>query len=100
MNSAKRNILRKRAHSLKPVVMVGKQGVDERVVKASFEALLAHELIKVKFQDFHDEEDELALSLAQSTASELVAVIGHIAILFKQHDDPKKQLIHLPKHLK
>jgi len=31
MNSHERNFLRKRAHELKPVVMVGKSGNDERV---------------------------------------------------------------------
>ena len=44
------------AHSLKPVVQIGKEGVTEGVIRAVDEGLFQHELIKIKFTDFKDAE--------------------------------------------
>lgn len=97
MNSATRNFLRKRAHDLNPVVMVGKQGGDERVSRALDEALSAHELVKVRFQDFQDEIRPIVESLASSVGAEVVSVVGHVAIVFRQNPEPEDRLIHIPK---
>lgn len=97
MNSATRNFLRKRAHDLKPIVMVGKQGADERISQALDEALSAHELIKLRFQDFHDEQRQLAETLATGVGAQVVSIVGHVAIIFRQNEDKDKQLIHIPK---
>lgn len=99
MNSAMRNFLRKRAHELKPIVMVGKQGADERVSQALDEALTSHELVKLRFQDFHDEQRPLAESLAAATGAELVNIVGHIALFFRQNEDKDKRIVHIPKTL-
>ncbi|PKL10481.1 MAG: ribosome assembly RNA-binding protein YhbY [Spirochaetae bacterium HGW-Spirochaetae-8] len=97
MKSAKRKFLRQRAHELKPVVMLGKNGKDERVVKALDEALLAHELVKLKFQDFQDEQREIAESLATEVKAEVVSIVGHIAIFFRQNASHEDRLIHIPR---
>jgi RNA-binding protein len=97
MKSAKRKFLRQRAHELKPVVMLGKNGKDERVVKALDEALRAHELVKLKFQDFHDEQRELAEDLAKETKAEVVSIVGHIASFFRQNAKFEERLIHIPR---
>ncbi|MHC1692161.1 MAG: ribosome assembly RNA-binding protein YhbY [Sphaerochaetaceae bacterium] len=99
MNSATRNFLRKRAHELKPVVMVGKNGNDERIVKALNEALHAHELVKIRFQDFEEDRREIAEELATSTQSEVVTIIGHVATLFRQNRLPEERLIHIPREM-
>ena len=99
MNSATRNFLRKRAHHLKPVVMVGKQGADERILRALDESLMAHELVKVRFQDFHDEIRPITENLAASVGSVVVSIVGHIAILYRQHPEASKRTIHIPKTL-
>ncbi|HCJ94231.1 MAG TPA: RNA-binding protein [Sphaerochaeta sp.] len=99
MNSAIRNFLRKRAHNMKPVVMVGKQGGDERVEKALDEALTSHELVKVRFQDFLDEVRPIAETLATSVGAEVVSVVGHVAILFRQNENPEEHVIHVPRTL-
>jgi RNA-binding protein len=97
MDSATRNYLRKRAHELKPIVMVGKQGTDERIERALEEALNAHELVKVRFQNFLDERQELANALALAVKAEVVTVVGHIAIFFRQNENATDRLIHIPK---
>jgi RNA-binding protein len=97
MKSAKRKFLRQRAHDLKPVVMVGKNGKDERVAKALDEALHAHELVKLKFQDFHDEQREIAEALAEEVQGEVVSIVGHIATFFRQNKSHDERVIHIPR---
>ena len=97
METYARNFLRKRAHNLNPIVMVGKQGVDERVIAAVDEALANHELIKVKFVDYKAQRREIAAMIAEKTSSELISVIGNIAILFREHEEPAERRYHIPK---
>nr|WP_319472277.1 YhbY family RNA-binding protein [uncultured Sphaerochaeta sp.] len=96
MNSSVRNFLRSQAHSLKPIVMVGKEGVDDRVVSALNEALSSHELVKVKFQAKKDEMRPLSEQLAQKTDSDLISIIGFIATFYRESEE---HLIHIPKEL-
>ncbi len=84
MNSSVRNFLRSQAHSLKPIVMVGKEGADDRVVSALKEALSSHELVKVKFQAQKDEMRTLSEQLAQKTESDLISIIGFIATFYRE----------------
>ncbi|MEJ2520533.1 MAG: YhbY family RNA-binding protein, partial [Desulfuromonadales bacterium] len=42
--------LRGLGHKLRPVVMIGKHHMSEEVIRATDEALVAHELIKVRIQ--------------------------------------------------
>ncbi|MFA6773257.1 MAG: YhbY family RNA-binding protein [Sphaerochaeta sp.] len=96
MNSSVRSFLKAQAHALKPIVMVGKSGLEERVIAAMDEALGSHELVKVKFQAFKDEIRPLAEELAVKTKSELVSIIGFIATMYRESED---HLIHIPKDL-
>lgn len=96
MNSSVRNFLRSQAHSLKPIVMVGKEGADDRVVSALNEALSSHELVKVKFQAQKDEMRPLSEQLAQKTDSDLISIIGFIATFYRESEE---HLIHIPREL-
>jgi len=87
------------AHSMKPVAYVGQKGLSSPVSQAIDESLAAHELIKVKFVDFKekDQKEEIADAIEQETASELVGMIGHIAIFYREQPDPEKRRIEIPK---
>ena len=85
--------LRGQAHGLKPVVQVGEKGVTESVAKAVTQALLDHELIKVKMSK-PEHKKSMAQELADRTQSTLCGVVGHTAILYKAH--PKAPRIHVP----
>lgn len=95
MTSQQRKHLRGIAHHLDPVVMIGKQGLTGGIITATAKALDAHELIKVRFLDYKEEKKELTGQLAEATASEIAGLIGHIAILYKEHPDPEKRKIDL-----
>lgn len=86
LNSKQRNILRKKAHTLKPVIMVGKNGVTPELIAAVDAALTDHELIKIKFQDFKEDRRALTRALSESVKANVISVIGNIAILYRESD--------------
>ncbi len=92
LNSRQRARLRSQAHALRPAVMIGQHGLTDAVVRAG-EAALAAELIKVRFLEFRDERAALAARLAAALGAELVGLIGHVAILYRQHPDPARRTI-------
>lgn len=84
------------AHSLKPSVYIGLAGVEDAVIKAINENLLANELVKIKFIKFKDEKKELLNEIESKTKAALIGLIGNIAIFYKQHHDPEKRKIEIP----
>ena len=94
--SNQRSYLIKMAQHIKPVVYVGKAGVAEAVSKSLTEALGHHELVKVRFIVFKPEKNELALRLAADTGSQIVRIIGNVAIFYREHPDPEKRKYQLP----
>ncbi|RKZ05866.1 ribosome assembly RNA-binding protein YhbY [bacterium] len=92
-----RRALRAAAHGLQPVAHVGKDGLADNVLKGVKEALAAHELIKVRFVDQKENRREVAASLAEAVDAALAGVVGHIAILYRPHEDPDKRRVHLPQ---
>lgn len=83
-----RQELKARAHKLKPVVMVGGNGVTEAVLKEIDRALTDHELIKVRIAA-EDRETRKALlaEVSNATDAELVQSIGGIVVLFRKNKD-------------
>ena len=96
LKSSQRSHLKGLAHDLKPAVQMGKNGLTEAVVQTISRALDDHELMKVKFLSHKEGREELSRTLAERTGSELVAVIGNIAILYRQASEPGKRQITLP----
>jgi RNA-binding protein len=96
LKSSQRSHLKGLAHGLKPTAQMGKNGLTEAVVQTISRALDDHELIKVKFLSHKEEREELSRLLAERTGSELVTVIGNIAILYRQAPEPGKRQITLP----
>jgi RNA-binding protein len=96
LTGKQRRFLRAEAHSLEPVVMVGKEGLSETVLAAVQEALLAHELIKVRILDTAPmERQQVADELPALVKADLAGLIGRVAILYKRH--PHKPQIALPR---
>jgi RNA-binding protein len=97
LTKKQRKYLFKQAHSLEPVIRIGKQGVTDQVVKAIDTALLDHELIKVKFGEFKEDKHDLAGEIAEKTGAALVRIIGHIAIYYRPHPEPEERRYVLPR---
>jgi RNA-binding protein len=82
------------AHHLKPVVMVGQNGLKDTVFDELEIALDAHELIKVRIAADRDERKEITDQILQRTKAELVQTIGQMSVLFRRNK--KKPKIALP----
>jgi RNA-binding protein len=87
------------AHGMKPLVFVGQKGLSPAVIKAVDESLQKHELIKLKFIEFKekDQKEEIAGAIEEETSSELVGMVGHVAIFYRRQKDPEKRKINFPK---
>lgn len=91
-----RRHLRSLAHPLRPVVMIGKEGLTGAVLAKTDQELLAHELIKVRFSDKKDEKRQILAEMAEKLLAEVVGVVGHVGVLFRQNREPKKRQIRVP----
>lgn len=92
-----KRFLRGQANTLKPAVIIGRNGLTPAVLQVIDENLTAHELIKVRFGDFKSEKKELSARIAEETGAELAGIIGHVAILYRQHPEKDRRTIRLPK---
>lgn len=93
-----RRYLRSLAHHLQPLIQIGKTGLSANVLAEIDLALEQHELIKVRFLDFKEEKKPLAQTIAADTHSELVGMVGHIAIFYRRNPDPERHHIDVPSH--
>lgn len=96
LSSHQRKFLKGKAHSLEPVVLVGKNGISDNLIKMTDNALNDHELIKIKFVELKDKKKILFEEIVEKTGGQAVGMIGHVAILFRQHSDEGKRKIALP----
>ena len=96
LNSKQRAFLRSLAADVETIVMVGKGGLADNIVKQTDDALTARELVKGKVLETAPiEARECADMLAERTNSDVVQVIGRKFVLFRRNN--KKPVIELPK---
>ena len=96
LSGKQRRFLRAQAHALDPLVSLGKDGLTDNVLGAVSEALLAHELIKVRvLENAPLSRQEAAETLPQALKAELVGLVGRMLILYKRH--PHKPKLVLPR---
>ena len=84
-----RRHLRGFGHALGPVVQIGRQGPTEAVFKQVGQALLDHELIKVKLgSECPKTRFELAERFGAEPGVNVVQILGRTLLLYRRH--PKK----------
>jgi RNA-binding protein len=95
LTSKQKKFLKGLGHSLTPVVAVGKDGLGEKIIKATVLELSRHELIKVKVgKSSPVGRQETAEKLSLGSDSSLVQIIGKTILLYKKNPklDKEKQL--------
>ena len=97
LKGSERKWLRGQAHSLKPVVWIGRSGLSEGTRREIDLALDAHELIKVQAVAPKEEKQELARQIEADLGAETVGLIGHVLILYREHSDPEQRRFELPE---
>lgn len=82
-----RAYLKSLANSLKPSLIIGKGEIDDTLLKSIDNALVAHELIKIKILPNSELEPiELFDIIATKTKSEKVSKIGRILTLYRRNE--------------
>jgi RNA-binding protein len=83
-----RRALRAAGHHLGVVVQIGKGGVTEAVLAQLDEALLAHELVKVKVgSESPEDRFEAAARLAAVPDTHLAQIIGRTLLVYRRHPE-------------
>lgn len=96
LTGKQKSYLKGLSHNMQPIIQIGKNGVNEMLVKTIEDALEARELIKVSvLQNCLEEPKMMAEDIADVLEAEVVQVIGRTIIFYKQ-SRKKKQII-LPK---
>jgi RNA-binding protein len=86
--------LRRLAHPMSPIVMLGNAGLTEGVVKELERALTDHELVKVAARVGERAQRDAALGeLALRTQAELVQRIGNVGVFYRRRADLPKILL-------
>ncbi len=86
-------------HELKPIVMIGNNGVTPAIIEEIDRALNDHELIKVKLPagSKHD-RDLICTELAATAKAQLIHTIGRMALLLRQNPNANPKLSNLARH--
>lgn len=96
LTSKQRAQLRGLANGIDTVLIVGKDGIGDNLVKQANDALEAREIIKCKvLENSLLTAREAGEQLAKLTRSETVQVIGTKFVLYRQHYDKNKRKIEL-----
>ena len=84
--------LRSQANILKPIVMIGKDGLTETVIDQIDQIIEIRELIKIKIQNNSAEDARtVAEEVARELKAEVIQVIGGIVVLYREAKEEKNE---------
>jgi len=88
LTGKQRRHLRALGHDLRPIVQIGKGGIDDGLVAAVEHALDDHELVKLKLGEAAGlDRHDAAEAIARRTHSEVAQVLGNTVLLYRAHPD-------------
>jgi RNA-binding protein len=87
LNNKQKAQLKKQAHTLNPIVQIGKKGLTQEQITTIRNDLKHHQLIKIRFNDHKLQKKEISQKIAEETESTIIDIIGNTLILYK----PKEQ---------
>ncbi|TPG61603.1 ribosome assembly RNA-binding protein YhbY [Ewingella americana] len=94
LNNKQKQYLKGLAHPLKPVVMLGNNGLTEGVLAEIEQALKHHELIKVKVAAEERETKTLIVdAIVRETKASNVQVIGNMLVLYRPSTEDRKIIL-------
>ncbi|KQN47173.1 MULTISPECIES: ribosome assembly RNA-binding protein YhbY [Rahnella] len=94
LNNKQKQYLKGLAHPLKPVVMLGNNGLTEGVLAEIEQALKHHELIKIKVAAEERETKTLIVdAIVRETKACNVQVIGNMLVLYRPSTEDRKIIL-------
>ncbi len=93
VNQKQKKFLKSMAHDLSPLVLIGKEGLSEKLYESIEVSLKAHELIKCSIlKTCPHSVNEVAIECARHTKSDVIQIIGRVVVLYKQSSEKKIKL--------
>lgn len=81
-----KQILKAKAHALKPVIMIGNNGLSDAVHKEINRALDDHELIKIRIGGEDRElRKQMLAEICEAHGAEAVQLIGGIGVVYRKN---------------
>jgi len=91
LTGKQRRHLRALAHAIRPLVQVGKDGIDDGLITAVDQALTTHELIKVKIYEAANVDRHFAAEeISKRAKAEVAQVLGNTVVLYRANKDEPK----------
>ena len=91
MTSKQRAYLRGLANNIDAIFQIGKNGINDNLIKQLNDALEARELIKITvLETAPDSAKALSFEISESTNSAVIQVIGNKITLFRQRKKDSK----------
>lgn len=95
LKGKERSYLKSLSNTLEPILIIGKNGVTDNVIKQLDDALEARELIKIKLLDNSClDAKEVANDVAKVLKADFVQSIGSKFTIYRKAKEPK---INIPK---
>jgi RNA-binding protein len=83
LTNARLRALKAQAQRMKATLKVGKEGISPQFLTALKEVLKHQELVKVRFDHFKEQKQELTPQLAERSGSHLVTRVGNVVVLYR-----------------
>jgi len=91
LTAKQRQYLKGLGHALKPIIQIGKEGLNERQLKSISKALEDHELVKINILETADlDKNEVSEIICTSLKAELVQTLGKKVLLFRPSKEKPK----------
>ena len=88
LSPAERSLLKARAHLLRPVVMLGSEGLSAAVLKEIDTSLKAHELIKIRvMSDDREGRATILEQICEQLGAAAVQHIGKILVVYRPSEN-------------
>ena len=98
MTSKQRAYLRGLANNIDAIFQIGKNGINDNLIKQLNDALEARELIKITvLETAPDSAKDLSFEIAERTDSIVIQVIGNKITLFRQRKKDTKNITIPPR---
>ena len=91
MTTKQRAYLRSLANNIEPILHIGKDGINDNLIKQAWDALEARELVKavVLRAAPYDSAKEACDTLCEAVHAEPVQVIGNKFVMYRKSRKPK-----------
>ena len=91
LTNNQKKYLRSLGHHLKPVVMVGQNGLSEAVLLELESTMEKHELLKIKIRtEDRVEKHKMIDKIVDYSKSNLVQVVGNIVLIYRPFKEESK----------